>query len=141
MTDNTLKITFKDADEHRAAARERLARAEAGASGDAIEQDVRFILNFEEFDQIEQLMRTSKIELIEAIVADQPESIREAAAAVERDYRDVHRNLEELEALGVLEFETSGQRKKPILRAGADNIDFSIQFPRTTDGELPGASA
>ena len=141
MTDNTLKITFKDADEHRAAARERLARAEAGASGDAIEQDVRFILNFEEFDQIEQLMRTSKLELIEAIVAEQPESIREAAAAVERDYRDVHRNLEELEALGVLEFETSGQRKKPVLRAGADNIDFSIQFPRTTDGELPGASA
>jgi len=129
MTDSTLKITFKQHDKHRNAARERLERAEAGERGDAIEQDVRFILNFETYDDVARLMRTSNLKLIEAIVEHQPDSIRAAAAAVDRDYREVHRNLNELEDLGVIEFEAAGQGKKPVLRAGAETIDFSIQFP------------
>jgi predicted transcriptional regulator len=141
MTDTTLKITFKQQEQHRDAARERLERAEAGERGDAIEQEARFILNFETYDDVARLMRTSNLELIEAIVEHQPDSIREAAAAVDRDYRDVHRNLKELEALGVVEFEEAGQGKKPILRAGAETIDFSIQFPsQPENGELTGAS-
>jgi len=133
MTEHTLKITFQQANEHRAAARERLRRAEAGATGETIEQDVRFVLNFEEFDDITSLMRTSNLELIEAIVSDEPASIRQLADVVDRDYREVHRNLTELESLGVVEFEDDGSRKRPTLRGGADHIDFSIRFPRSTD--------
>ena len=141
MTDDTLKITFKQQDTHRDEARERLERAEAGDRGNTIEQDARFILNFETYDDVATLMRTSNLELIEAVVEHQPDSIRAAAAAVDRDYREVHRNLEELEALGVIEFEAAGQGKQPVLRAGAENIDFSIQFPSQPEhGELPGAS-
>ena len=135
MTNNTLKITFKQTDAHREAARERLRRVEAGETGAAIEQDERFILNFESYDDLDRLMRTANLELIEAIVADQPASIRDTATAVGRDYREVHRNLEELESLGVVEFEDDGQRKRPILRAGAEAIDFSIQFPGSPEGE------
>ncbi len=142
MTKNTLKITFKQRNEHRDEARERLRRAEAGESGESIEQDVRYILNFETFDDIDRLMRTSNLELIEAIVSECPESIRQTAVAVDRDYREVHRNLNELESLGVIEFETSGQRKKPILREGAETIDFSIQFPGSGEnGTISNASA
>ncbi|WIV66363.1 transcriptional regulator [Natrialbaceae archaeon AArc-T1-2] len=141
MTENTLKITFRQADEHRDTARERLRRAEAGESGEAIEQDVRRVLNFEEFDDVERLMRTSNLELVEAIAEHEPESIRDAASVVGRDYREVHRNLEELESLGVVEFEISGRSKKPILRGDVDTIDVSIQFPPTKDGERQGASA
>lgn len=139
MTENTLKITFRQADEHRDAARERLRRAEAGESGDTIEQDVRRILNFEEYDDIDRLMRTSNLELIEAIVEKQPESIRQLSTAVDRDYRDVHRNLQELESLGVVEFEREGQRKKPILRGDVDGIDFSIRFPFHDETGTPSA--
>ncbi|MFQ3476738.1 transcriptional regulator [Halonotius sp. F2-221B] len=135
MTNNTLKITFKRADEHREAARERLRRAEAGETGSGIDQDERFILNFETYDDLDRLMRTANLELIEAIVDDQPASIRDTATAVDRDYREVHRNLKELESLGVVEFEDDGQRKRPILRAGAEAIDFSIQFPGSPEGE------
>jgi predicted transcriptional regulator len=131
MTENTLKITFQQAEQHRQTARERLRRAEAGETGEEVEQDVRFILNFEEFDDIAQLMRTSNLELIEAVVSEEPTSIRQLAEIVDRDYREVHRNLTELESLGVIEFEDDGSRKKPILRGGAQNIDFSIRFPRT----------
>jgi len=141
MTENTLKITFREREKHRDVARERLRRAEAGESGEVIEQDVRHILNFEEFDDIARLMRTPNLKLIEAIVSQSPDSIRETADAVDRDYREVHRNLQDLESLGVVEFESSGQRKKPILRHSADNIDFSIRFPRTVEhGDTSGAS-
>ena len=133
MTNHTLKITFKQGDEHSEAARERLRRAEAGETGDTIEQEARFILNFETYDDLDRLMRTSNLELIEAIVAKQPDSIRETADAVDRDYREVHRNLQALESLGVVEFEDDGQRKRPHLRAGADSVDFSIRFPRSAD--------
>jgi hypothetical protein len=37
MTENTLKITFNQRDEHREAARERLRRTDASESGTAIE--------------------------------------------------------------------------------------------------------
>ena len=141
MTDKTLKITFGRADEQEEAARERLRRAEAGETGAAIEQDAQFILNFEDLDDVERLMRRSNIELLEAIVADRPESIRAAAEAVDRDYKEVHRNLKELEALGVIEFETSGASKRPILRAGAETVDFSLQFPRGADVGGSSASA
>jgi predicted transcriptional regulator len=142
MTENTLKITFQQAREHRQAARERLRHAEAGDTDKPVEQDVRSILNFEDFDDIARLMRASNLELIEAIVSEEPASIRQLAETVDRDYREVHRNLTELESLGVIEFEDNGSSKKPTLRDGAENIDFSIRFSRFPDrGEVPGTSA
>lgn len=142
MTDDTLKITIGQADKHEQAARERLRRAEAGETGDAIEQDARFILNFEDFADVEQLMRTSNLELLDAIISEQPESIRQAAAAVDRDYKEVHRNLQELASLGVIEFAQEGTSKKPILRGGAETIDVSFQIQGHGElGDLPGASA
>lgn len=140
MTTNALTITFGQADEHQAAARERLERAEAGVRGEVIEQDARFILNFEDFADVERLMRTSNLALLEAIVDERPESIRQTAEIVGRDYREVHRNLEELEALGVIEFKQDGSSKKPILRGGAEAIDFSFSIERGNLGEPPGAS-
>lgn len=90
MTTNTLKITYGQADAHSDAARQRLEHAEAGERGEAIEQDSQFILNFENLESVEQLMRQSNIELLEAIVDEQPQSIRGAADAVDRDYKEVH---------------------------------------------------
>ena len=133
MTENTLTITFQQAEQQSQAARERLRRAEAGDTDEGVDQDTRFIINFEEFDDIARLMRTSNLELIEAIVSAEPASIRHLAEIVDRDYREVHRNLGELESLGVIEFEDDGSRKKPILRGGSENIDFSIRFPRSTE--------
>ena len=132
MTENTLKITFQKAEQHRQTARKRLQRAESGQTGEAIQQDVRSIVNFGDFDDIALLMRTVNLRLIETIVAEEPASIRKLTDAVDRDYREVHRNLSELEAFGVIEFTDDGSRKTPILRDGAENINFSIRLPRTS---------
>lgn len=140
MSKNTLKITFGAADQHRGAARRRLERSEAGETGEGVKQEAHFILDFENFGDIEDLMRTSNLALLEAIVDEQPDSIRQTAEAVGRDYRDVHRNLQELADLGVVEFEENGASKKPILRGGADTVDFSFRIERETS-DRPSASA
>lgn len=141
MTENTLKITFGEADELRDAARERVRRAEDGASGEEIHQDVRFVLNFETLADVERLMRSSNLELIQAIVETDPESIRAVADAVDRDYKEVHRNLTELASLGVVEFVENGGSKAPILRGGAENVELSFRFPPEANGESAGRSA
>lgn len=131
MTENTLKITYGQAEEHSEAARERLRRTEAGETGEAIEQDVRFILNFEDFEDVERLMRSSTLTVLEAIVSERPQSIRELARLLESDYKEVYRKLQELESLGVIEFVEEGVSKKPVLRKRAENIEFSFQLPHT----------
>lgn len=46
---------------------------------------------------------------MEGTVSQRPESVREAADAVDRDYREVHHNLQELEQFDVIEFELDAQ--------------------------------
>lgn len=126
MTNDTLKITFGQRDKIDQNARERIKRAETGETGEAIEQEPKVILNFEDFAHIERLMSTSNLELLNVIISEQPASIRQAAEAVDRGYKEVYRNLEELEELGVIEFTRDGASKRPILLDGAKAIDFSF---------------
>jgi len=131
MTANTLKITYGQRENTQQAARERLRRAEAGEEFD--EQEAAFVLNFEGLDDVERLMRRSNLQLLDIVASERPESIRETARLVDRDYREVHRNLEELESLGVIEFTTEGNSKRPRLRDGTEAIDLSITFPIDAD--------
>ncbi|MFC6732395.1 MULTISPECIES: transcriptional regulator [unclassified Haladaptatus] len=131
MTTNTLKITYGQRENNQRAAHERLRRAEAGKAFD--EQEAAFILNFEDLDDVERLMRRLNLQLLDVIASERPKSIRETARLVNRDYKEVHRNLKELEALGVIEFTTAGNSKRPILRDGAEAIDLSITFPIDSD--------
>lgn len=131
MTTNTLKITYGQRENTQQAARERLRRADAGEEFD--EQEPAFILNFEELEDVERLMRRLNLQLLDIIASERPDSIRETARLVERDYKEVHRNLKELEALGVVEFRTDGNSKRPILREGTEAIDLSITFPIDSD--------
>jgi predicted transcriptional regulator len=131
MTTNTLKITYGQRENTQQAARRRLRRADAGEEFD--EQEAAFVLNFEDLDDVERLMRRSNLQLLDVVASEHPDSIRETARLVDRDYKDVHRNLEELESLGVIEFSTEGNSKRPILRDGTEAIDLSITFPVDTD--------
>lgn len=89
------------------------------------------------FADVKRLIRTSNLVLYGAIVDDHPESIRETADIVKRDYREVHRNLIELQELGVIEFEADGGRKRPILRGGSETVDFSFSISQDDLGDTP----
>ena len=131
MTADTLKITYGQRENNQRAARERLRRAESGEEFE--EQEAAFVLNFEDLDDVERLMRRLNLQLLDIVASERPESIRETARLANRDYKEVHRNLKELEALGVIEFTTDGNSKRPILRDGTEAIDLSITFPIDTD--------
>lgn len=119
----TLHVTYRDetlADR----GRDALEKATNDEAFDPVVQ-----VNLTEPHDLARLVSESNLELLTAIVESEPATINELADAVDRDYKSVQRNLRELEDFGVIEYETSGNAKRPILRAGADEIEveFSVQ--------------
>lgn len=127
----TLKVTVGDRDRLDKQTRHRL---EAAQTGEELE-DAQPVLNFETYADLSRLLRPTNIELLGAIADQAPASIREAADLVDRDYKQVHRNLSELEDIGVIEFEGggSGQAKQPVL--AYDGLEIDIPF-RDTEGRV-----
>ena len=91
-------------------------------------------MNFGSYAELGRLLSQKNLELLDAIFEYEPESIRKSAELVDRDYKQVHRNLSELEDIGVIEFEGggSGRAKKPIL--AYDGLEIDIPFAGSEDG-------
>lgn len=102
-------------------------RIEAAQEGEALD-DARPVLNFESYTELSRLLSPKNLELLEAIAENEPESIRAAADLVDRDYKQVHRNLTELEDIGVirLEGEGNGKPRQPVL--AYDGLEIDIPF-------------
>ena len=120
----TLKVTVGKRDRLDQRTRRRIKAAQ---EGDALD-DSQPVLNFGSYAELSRLLSQKNLELLDAVFEHEPESIREAAELVNRDYKQVHRNLSELEDIGVIEFEGdgSGQAKKPVL--AYDGLEIDIPF-------------
>jgi len=118
----TLKVTVGERDHLNQRTRSRIQAAQEGKDLD----DAQPVLNFGSYAELSRLLSPKNLELLQAISEHQPDSIRETAELVERDYKQVHRNLSELEDIGVIEFEGggSGQAKKPKLAYNGLEIDI-----------------
>lgn len=127
----TLSITYRD-ESLRDRGREALEQAVTGEDYEPVIQ-----VNFTELHDLARLMSEQNLELLTAIVEQQPLSISDLATVVDRDYKSVHRNLRELEQFGVIEFESEGNTKRPILRGGADEFEVEVSINRV-DGEETG---
>jgi predicted transcriptional regulator len=127
----TLKVTVGESDSLDDRTRRRIEAAEAGEDVDLVQPT----LNFASYADLSRLLSPKNLELLEAIAESEPESIRAAADAVDRDYKQVHRNLTELHDIGVIEFEGggSGRPKKPLL--AYDGLEIDIPFA-DTDGTV-----
>lgn len=120
----TLKVTVGERDRLDQRTRRRIEAAQEGEDLD----DAQPVLNLGSYAELSRLLSPKNLELLEAISEYEPDSIREAAELVDRDYKQVHRNLSELEDIGVIEFEGggSGQAKKPKL--AYDGLEIDIPF-------------
>ncbi len=120
----TLKVTVGERDRLDQRTRRRIEAAQEGEDLD----DVQPVLNFGSYAELSRLLSPKNLELLEAIAENDPESIRATAELVDRDYKQVHRNLSELEDIGVIEFEGggSGRAKKPLL--AYDGLEIDIPF-------------
>lgn len=88
-------------------------------------------------ESLHRVTRPKNLELLQTICRREPASIRETARLVDRDVRQVHRNLEELEDLGLIEFESEGRTKRPYV--WYDEIDVELRLGDA--GEDVGAEA
>lgn len=120
----TLKITVGERDRLDQRTRDRIAAAQKGEKL----EDVQPVLNFGSYAELSRVLSPKNLELLEAIAQHEPESIRDAAAVVDRDYKQVHRNLSELEDIGIITFDGdgAGQPKKPVL--AYDGLEIDIPF-------------
>jgi len=125
----TLKVTVGERDRLDQRTRRRIKAAQ---EGDVLD-DAQPVLNFGSYAELSRLLSQTNLELLEMIFEHGPESIREAAELVDRDYKQVHRNLSELEDIGVIGFEGggSGQAMKPVL--AYDGLEIDIPFARSDD--------
>lgn len=120
----TLRVTVGERDRLDQQTRRRIEAAEAGEEL----EDAQPVLNVESYETLDRLLSPKNLELLSAIAAGEPESIREAAELVERDYKQVHRNLSELADIGVIEFEGDGpgRAKQPVL--AYDGLEVEVAF-------------
>lgn len=113
MTENTLKITIQSEDEF---VDEVLLDPD---------DDADKVLSFETMDQFYSDLSQRKLELLRAIAAHTPRSIRATAELVGRDKKNVHENLADLAAIGLVEFEDGPYgSKRPI--AVYDTLEVEI---------------
>ncbi|MFC4988887.1 winged helix-turn-helix transcriptional regulator [Saliphagus infecundisoli] len=123
----TLKITVGERTRLDQRTRQRISAAQEGAALD----DVQPVLNVGSYAELSRLLSPTNLELLEAITEHEPASIRDAAEVVDRDYKQVHRNLSELEDIGIIDFDGggAGQAKKPQLAYDGLEIDLPFAGP------------
>lgn len=132
----TLKVTVGERDRLDQRTRERIKAAQEGEELD----DAQPVLNFGSYAELSRLLSPKNLELLESISEHEPESIREAATLVDRDYKQVHQNLTELNNIGVIDFEGDGpgQAKAPTL--AYDGLEINLPFT-ASGGSLDAATS
>lgn len=132
----TLKVTVGERDRLDQRTRRRITAAQAGEALD----DEQPVLNFGSYAELSRLLSPKNLELLDAISEHEPGSIREAADLVDRDYKQVHRNLSELEDVGVIEFDGDGPGKPKTPVLSYDGLEIDIPFAGSdgsTDAAVP----
>ena len=129
--ERVLHIRFKRSDTSRI--EETLRALDAGE-----DTEPYFECTFHDLDQLHQVTRPTNLALLRTIAREEPSGIREVARLVDRDVRQVHRNLSELEELGLIEFEQDGQSKRPSVWYDSIAVDLPL-LDSETDSETADA--
>lgn len=89
------------------------------------------VLSVDTIETLGRMFRPTNLELLQAIVEHEPESIRALARAVGRNPPEVLDNINELVNYGLVQLEEDGQAKRPVL--WYDEIDIAIPLDRPAD--------
>lgn len=129
----TLRIRLIGADDDILADTEDIAaQIDAGNIDDLEPRDP--VLRVESLETLGRILRETNLELLEAIAAHEPDSVRETARLVDRGPKEVLQNLDELADYGLIEYEERGRAKRPVLPY--EQIDIQLPFPLSLDGDV-----
>lgn len=120
MTDRTLHVRIGSTEETRSELRERVRALERGEDAEEM-----WVLNLHDEADLARIVRPTNLELLRTIARRDPASMREVADLVDRDYKEVHRNLTELADLNVVRLEDDGRSKRPVV----DFDDIEVEIP------------
>ncbi|EMA06721.1 Predicted transcriptional regulator [Haloarcula vallismortis] len=121
-TDRTLHIRFREGSDDDI--EDALAALDQGETPES-----HFEVVYHDPADVHRVTRPKSLELLRAIVQHEPESIRETARLVDRDVSQVHRNLNELEELHLVDLTDDGQSKRPSVWYDAIDIDLPLVTP------------
>ena len=126
--DRTLHIRFRESSDR-----------DVGDVLDAIDRGERvepyFEVVYHDPDDVHRVTRPQNLELLRTIVQHEPASIRETARLVDRDVSQVHRNLQELADLHLIDIVADGQAKRPRVWYDAIDIDLPLLSPAVGEDE------
>lgn len=131
-TSQTLLVKIQSNDELYRDGRETLQRLSREESVDKPDT-----FAFETSELLFETFNPRTVALLETISDSEPESIRETARLVDRDVKNVHEELTELNRLGVIRFEDSGRSKRPVF----PYEEIVISLPFNHDGARDAAHA
>lgn len=90
------------------------------------------VRTFEAASELRELLTDRRLELMQSIMAASPASITALADRLERNYADVHADVELLAAHRIVYFERDGQAKRPIIPY--ETIEFDVTITAADSG-------
>ncbi len=123
---SVLRITSETEAKHRKDALDRLDRWEAG-------EDVPHVINFQNPSDLRALLTDRRVELLQSIMADKPDSIRRLAERLDRDIKSVHDDLGVLAEYDIVHYEQDGRAKRPFVPYDTIEVSLEISTPQPTD--------
>ncbi len=88
--------------------------------------DRSYGLTLETEAQINEVLNDRNLELIRTVAREDVESIRDLARRLDRDVRQVHDAVTELETLGLVELKDEGKRKRPTVWYDRITVDIPV---------------
>ena len=122
----TLHVTIESDKEFHARVLDDIEAFEQGKL-DESKRAPRHQLSLPDEQALSRVFSAKNLELIRTIAEHEPGSMRETARLVDRGIKEVSQNLNELERLGLVEFEQDGRSKRP--HVWYDEIDVVIEMP------------
>ncbi len=84
------------------------------------------VRSFERVADIRRLLTDRRLEVMRAIMAETPESISDLADRLERNYADVHADVQVLADHHIVYFDTDGQAKRPVVPYDRVHLDIEV---------------
>jgi predicted transcriptional regulator len=131
MTAKTLFIGIRNRSERISSLRAAMRRV---AQGDRTSTPP--VLYFENIEDLRRILTDRRVELLATINRERPASVHALAALVKRDYKNVSTDLELLERLGLISFESQagkGRAQKPVVPY--DEIQVTIDLRHTSSAQ------
>jgi predicted transcriptional regulator len=131
---STLSVRVESSDDFHDRVEGRLEAIESGdrtASGSS--------LSVTDDATLSRIFDETTLGLLRTIATQEPSSMRETARMVDRDVKDVSRQLHELAEIGVLDIEDVGRSKRPVVPY--DEIALQVRVRDAADGRPPDHSA